>query len=44
MALSENEKDEIKHILGRDPSVVEYYIFDTMWSEHCSYKKALNQR
>ena len=40
MALSENEKDEIKHILGRDPSVVEYYIFDTMWSEHCSYKSS----
>ena len=40
MALSEKEQDEIKQILGRTPSTVEYYIFDTMWSEHCSYKSS----
>ncbi|RAP32109.1 phosphoribosylformylglycinamidine synthase subunit PurL [Candidatus Marinamargulisbacteria bacterium SCGC AG-414-C22] len=40
MALSEQEKKDIKQLLGRDPSTVEYYIFDTMWSEHCSYKSS----
>ncbi|MCL4544800.1 MAG: phosphoribosylformylglycinamidine synthase subunit PurL [Chloroflexi bacterium] len=26
--------------LGRDPSLVELYIFNTQWSEHCSYKSS----
>jgi len=40
MALSESDLKEIKEILKRDPSPVEYYIFDAMWSEHCSYKSS----
>ncbi len=40
MGLSNKDIEEIKHILGREPSTVEYYIFDTMWSEHCSYKSS----
>lgn len=36
-------KDEITHLctlLGRKPSLVEIWIFDIMWSEHCSYKSS----
>mgnify|MGYP001172088445 CR=1 FL=1 len=40
MALSKQDEVEINKILGRTPSTVEYYIFDTMWSEHCSYKSS----
>ncbi len=40
MALSDNDLKQIKEILKRDPSPVEYYIFDAMWSEHCSYKSS----
>ena len=40
MALSEKDKKEIKEIIGREPSAVELIIFDTMWSEHCSYKSS----
>lgn len=40
MALSNQDEIEIKQILGRSPSTVEYHIFDTMWSEHCSYKSS----
>lgn len=38
MSLTQQELNDIKTLLNRDPSVVETYIFDTMWSEHCSYK------
>tara|TARA_A100001015_G_scaffold320470_1_gene446954 strand:- start:1826 stop:4069 length:2244 start_codon:yes stop_codon:yes gene_type:complete len=40
MALSKQDEIDIKKILGRSPSTVEYHIFDTMWSEHCSYKSS----
>ena len=40
MALLDNDLKQIKEILKRDPSAVEYYIFDAMWSEHCSYKSS----
>ena len=40
MALSENDIKEIKNILKRNPTNLEYFIFDTMWSEHCSYKSS----
>ena len=33
-------QSKIKDILGRDASAVELSIFDTMWSEHCSYKSS----
>ena len=40
MALSENEINDVKTILKRNPTDLEYFIFDTMWSEHCSYKSS----
>ncbi len=40
MALSESELKDIESLLNRAPSTVETHIFDTMWSEHCSYKSS----
>ena len=40
MALTTTEISNIKDLLGREPSEVELSIFDTMWSEHCSYKSS----
>ncbi|MBT5856324.1 phosphoribosylformylglycinamidine synthase, partial [bacterium] len=38
MTLSKSDHQEIEAIIGRKPSKIEETIFDTMWSEHCSYK------
>jgi phosphoribosylformylglycinamidine synthase len=38
--ISPGEARRIKELLGRDPTVTEAYIFDIMWSEHCSYKSS----
>ncbi len=40
MNLSEEDLKEIRKILNREPTMVEKHIFDTMWSEHCSYKSS----
>ena len=40
MSLTSTEINNIAKILGREPSEVEITIFDTMWSEHCSYKSS----
>ncbi len=40
MTLSEKDKVAIRTLLDREPTVVEEKIFDTMWSEHCSYKSS----
>jgi phosphoribosylformylglycinamidine synthase subunit PurL len=40
MTLSASDRDQINALLGREPSAVELTIFDTMWSEHCSYKSS----
>ncbi len=40
ISLSDNEKDEVKRLLGRAPSPVELQLFDVLWSEHCSYKSS----
>ncbi len=40
MNLSTQDLAEIKTLLGRDATDVELRIFDTMWSEHCSYKSS----
>ncbi len=40
MALTQQDQDDIKGLLNRNPTVVEESIFDTMWSEHCSYKSS----
>ena len=34
------EARRVAELLGRDPTVVELTIFNTMWSEHCSYKSS----
>lgn len=38
MALSTEDFQTIESLLNRKPTEVETHIFDTMWSEHCSYK------
>jgi phosphoribosylformylglycinamidine synthase subunit PurL len=40
MNLSNEDLRNIEELLGREPTEVEKYIFDTMWSEHCSYKSS----
>lgn len=35
-----NEIEIIESKLGRKPNKVEYAMFDSMWSEHCSYKSS----
>ena len=39
-ALTLEEFENIKEILGREPNYVELGIFSAMWSEHCSYKSS----
>lgn len=34
------EARRVAELLGRDPTNVELVLFDTMWSEHCSYKSS----
>jgi phosphoribosylformylglycinamidine synthase II len=34
------EARRIAELLDRDPTIVELTIFNTMWSEHCSYKSS----
>ncbi len=34
------EARDLARILGRDPTVLEAHLFNTMWSEHCSYKSS----
>src|SRR5258707_14740295 len=36
--LTPDEYEQLKSILGREPSYTELGIFSVMWSEHCSYK------
>lgn len=38
--LTVDEARRVTDLLGRDPTVVELTIFNTMWSEHCSYKSS----
>ena len=40
LTLTVDEARKVSEILGRDPTVVEANIFNTMWSEHCSYKSS----
>lgn len=40
MGLSDQEYEQIKEILGREPNEVEIGMFSVMWSEHCSYKNS----
>ena len=36
--LRQEEYEEIKRVLGREPNENELRIMGVMWSEHCSYK------
>ena len=40
LRLSADEAARMVELLRRDPTRVEATIFDTMWSEHCSYKSS----
>ena len=40
ITLTPDEARKVAVLLGRDPTVVEANIFNTMWSEHCSYKSS----
>ncbi|MFH1502620.1 MAG: phosphoribosylformylglycinamidine synthase subunit PurL [Candidatus Eisenbacteria bacterium] len=40
LTLTPDEARRVAELLGRDPTVVEANIFNTMWSEHCSYKSS----
>jgi phosphoribosylformylglycinamidine synthase len=39
--LKPGEARRIRSLIGRDPTLTELYIFDIMWSEHCSYKSSM---
>ncbi|MFH1755563.1 MAG: phosphoribosylformylglycinamidine synthase subunit PurL [Candidatus Latescibacterota bacterium] len=40
LSLKDDEIANLHRLLGRHPSLVELHIFNTMWSEHCSYKSS----
>jgi phosphoribosylformylglycinamidine synthase II len=40
LGLTDDEFDDIKRILGRDPNHLELAMYSVMWSEHCSYKSS----
>jgi phosphoribosylformylglycinamidine synthase len=35
-----DEARSLSRLLGRDPTLLEAHLFNTMWSEHCSYKSS----
>jgi phosphoribosylformylglycinamidine synthase subunit PurL len=40
VALTRDEYDQIRELLGREPRPVELGMFGAMWSEHCGYKNS----
>ena len=40
LTLDAAEARRVRELLGRDPTLTELTLFDTMWSEHCSYKSS----
>ena len=40
LGLSDEEFEDIKTVLGREPNHLELALFGVMWSEHCSYKSS----
>ena len=40
LTLAPGEARKVAELLGRDPTLTEMTLFDTMWSEHCSYKSS----
>ncbi|MCA9750587.1 MAG: phosphoribosylformylglycinamidine synthase subunit PurL, partial [Gemmatimonadetes bacterium] len=40
LSFTREEARDLARLLGRDPTLLEAHLFDTMWSEHCSYKSS----
>ena len=40
LGLSDEEFEDVKTVLGREPNHLELALFGVMWSEHCSYKSS----
>jgi len=40
IGLTPYEARRVAELLGRDPTVVEMHVFNSEWSEHCSYKSS----
>ncbi len=40
LRLTPSEAGRVAELIGRDPTRVEAVLFDTLWSEHCSYKSS----
>ncbi len=40
LTLAVAEARRVADLLGREPTLAEMTLFDTMWSEHCSYKSS----
>jgi len=40
LGLTEQEFEQIKKLMGREPNFTELGVFSAMWSEHCSYKNS----
>jgi len=40
LGLTEQEFEQIKKLIGREPNFAELGAFSAMWSEHCSYKNS----
>ncbi len=40
ISLKVSEAREVAKLLGRNPTLTELHIFNTEWSEHCSYKSS----
>jgi phosphoribosylformylglycinamidine synthase len=38
--LTAGEVDQLRTSIGREPTLTELFLFDVMWSEHCSYKSS----
>ena len=43
LAMSLEEARKLAGYVGRLPTALEFHLFDTMWSEHCSYKSSRPQ-
>ncbi|MBL7033889.1 MAG: phosphoribosylformylglycinamidine synthase subunit PurL [Candidatus Delongbacteria bacterium] len=41
--LLEDEYEQIRQILGRNPNYTELGMYSVLWSEHCSYKNSIAQ-
>jgi phosphoribosylformylglycinamidine synthase subunit PurL len=40
LGLTDDEAEDIREVLGREPNHLELALYAVMWSEHCSYKSS----